>query len=303
MNDFSHMLRVAPSFKHPEVADLSWVIGSCPLVKHAPQLPFQVIGEEWCLDMWNTQLPWLLELDKDPSELIEFLAEHPQKLLGKKFEQLMHFWLLHCSDFEVIATNQQIVQENRTIGEIDFLVHYKPDDCFWHIESACKYYIGIHNHINHRFWIGPNGRDSLQEKWQTLKRQLKLLDSPEGKAFFPKPTERFLFMKGYFFQPFRELGRYSSPLFAHPHHRGGWYMTYPEIKFLSSNQPQWFLLPHERWMSLWEWELEKPLTGDELAHQLYTSPTWNKQAQLVVQCLDGKEISRGFIVPQNVLRG
>lgn len=80
-------------------------------------------------------------------------------------------------------------------------------------------------------------------------------------------------------------------------------MTYPEIKFLSSNQPQWFLLPHERWMSLWEWELEKPLTGDELAHQLYTSPTWNKQAQLVVQCLDGKEISRGFIVPQNVLRG
>lgn len=303
MHDFSHMLRVAPTFEHPEIADLSWVIGSCPLMKHSTQLPFQVIGEEWCLDQWMTHLPWLIDLDKDPSPLHEFLDANPQKLLGKKFEQLLHFWLLNHSDFEIVHVNHQIKREQQTLGEIDFLVHYKPDDLFWHLESACKYYIGVRNNSHQRYWIGPNGRDSLHEKWQTLKRQLRLLDTPEGKTFFAQPTERFLFMKGYFFQPFRELGRFTTPQQAHPHHRGGWYMTFPESKFLSSNQAQWHILSHDRWMSLWQWEIQKPMTGDELAHQLFTSPQWNKQAQLVVQCLDGKEISRGFIIPESVLRG
>ncbi|MGB6034682.1 MAG: DUF1853 family protein, partial [Cryomorphaceae bacterium] len=87
--------------------------------------------------------------------------------------------------FDMVDENIQIIEEKRTIGELDFVVKEIDKERLIHIELAYKFYLldpsisaePINN------WIGPNRNDSLKEKLQKLKRkQFPLLSHPHVKT-------------------------------------------------------------------------------------------------------------------------
>jgi hypothetical protein len=62
--------------------------------------------------------------------------------------------------------NIQVIEDKKTIGEIDFIIEDKNTKQVIHMELAYKFYLfdpSISSEpINN--WIGPNRDDSLQEK-------------------------------------------------------------------------------------------------------------------------------------------
>lgn len=104
--------------------------------------------------------------------------------LGHMVERIVGELLKASGNFKVLHENVQIVENKRTIGEIDFILQEIPTQKIIHLEFAYKFYLfdpGISkNTINN--WIGPNRNDSLIEKIQKLKeRQFPILYRPQAK--------------------------------------------------------------------------------------------------------------------------
>lgn len=102
----------------------------------------------------------------------------PESVLGKRME---HFFACYISQFtseEILLKNQQIIQNKETLGEIDFLLKDTASEEISHVELIFKFYLfdpetGT-SELDHL--IGPNKRDSLNQKLERLqKRQFPLL--------------------------------------------------------------------------------------------------------------------------------
>ncbi len=78
----------------------------------------------------------------------------------------------------MLYENVQLIEDKRTIGEIDFIIEEKHTKQFIHLELAYKFYLYdpeiSSDPINN--WIGPNRNDSLKEKLEKVKnKQFPLL--------------------------------------------------------------------------------------------------------------------------------
>lgn len=142
---------------------------------------------------------------KDLKEL-----DHPRNsVLGKRMESFFEIAIKHSSRYELIASNIQIIEEKRTIGELDFLVFDKESAKPLHIELVYKLYVydpTISPEINK--WIGPNRRDSFAEKLDKLNsRQFPLLYKPAVHNYLEelkldlKGIEQQLCFKAHLFLP------------------------------------------------------------------------------------------------------
>ncbi|PTX42970.1 hypothetical protein C8P64_1493 [Christiangramia gaetbulicola] len=112
--------------------------------------------------------------------------DHPRNsVLGKRMESFFENAIKHSSRYELIASNLQIIEDKRTIGELDFLVFDKECSKPLHIELVYKLYVydpNLSPEINK--WIGPNRRDSFPEKLDKLNsRQFPLLYKPEAQNY------------------------------------------------------------------------------------------------------------------------
>jgi hypothetical protein len=294
-------------FKDDDVADLAWVIGSPPLMDDAAANgQYAIFGEEWYHTQFNLHLDWLKELDVDPTPLKDWLQQEDQKLLGKRFESLLAFWLAHSPSFELLHRNVVFHNEhNNTSGEADFIVKEKESNEVWHIEAACKYYLAHDKSHHWKNWIGPNGHDTLELKMSKVYHQLRIFDKAEGKRFLkehdlPKPNS-FLWMKGYFFHHYRLLEGAVPPKDAHRHYGGGWYIYEHELPLFKSDFAQWLLLPKERWISRVHLKGEVAvLSGNEMIEHVRQFIRKHAKAVMIVQVEDREEstveVSRGFVV-------
>lgn len=298
MNDLLRKIKSVP-----DLVDLAWAIGSTPLISKAPIESAYAFGHVWCQEQLASHEGFLFDLLHQPEHLIEYMQNSPSPLLGKRFERLLSFWFENSPQFEKVLENLQIFDGKTTLGEVDFLVKNLETNELWHIEAACKYYFGAKNANHYSHWLGPNGKDSLEQKWQTLKNQLRIFESEQGKRLLqqfglPKPKS-ILMLKGYFFQPFHLLGHYATPRHSHSQHNAGWYISEKEISALHGQLNQWHVLKHPHWLGPSFAADGELMAGSELVDLVLAKPL--KQAMLVAQVIEETEISRGFILPKHLV--
>lgn len=208
------MTAVLPSFRHPQVRQLAWAIGSTPLLQRDPSWVSATESQAFYADA----LPLLRSLDQDPALLLQFIAESKSQRRGHYFERLLAFWFTHSPYFDLIAAQHQVFENERTVGEFDFVVLNKRSGQTEHWEVAVKYFLGIAGK-QWLSWIGPNPKDSLGKKTQKLEQQAKLGSRAGGQQVLrdlnlSAVTSR-VFLKGYLFRHLSmpsSLRPYATPV-------------------------------------------------------------------------------------------
>ncbi|MEO0727113.1 MAG: DUF1853 family protein [Bacteroidota bacterium] len=98
--------------------------------------------------------------------------------LGHLAEKVVSILIKSSTNYEVLYENIQLVENKRTIGEIDFILSNQDTKQLVHLELAYKFYLYDPSiaAATIKNWIGPNRNDSLQEKLDKLKnKQFPLL--------------------------------------------------------------------------------------------------------------------------------
>ncbi|MFK7799823.1 MAG: DUF1853 family protein [Aureispira sp.] len=118
------------------------------------------------LHLWQVQMP-------------------PRLVLGKRAEYFLYYYLQQQQDISILTHNLQIIEQKRTIGELDFLYYNKQEQQSYHLEQVYKFYIYCPSAEQQDLeaWIGPNKKDSLVQKLDKLRsRQFPLLHHPATQA-------------------------------------------------------------------------------------------------------------------------
>jgi len=98
--------------------------------------------------------------------------------LGHLAEKVVSILIKTSRNYNVLHENVQIIDNKKTIGELDFIVKELQTNKITHIELAYKFYLydPIISKVEIHNWIGPNRNDTLKQKVEKLtSRQFPLL--------------------------------------------------------------------------------------------------------------------------------
>ncbi|TXD84044.1 DUF1853 family protein [Subsaximicrobium wynnwilliamsii] len=208
----------------------------------------------------NTALLWQGDAIRQLQQLDihDYQATFLRKLerplrLGQLAERFVFNQLDALKDFEILAENLQIQDQKRTVGELDALLLKGSQPI--HLEMVYKFYLydatlGL---TETQKWIGPNRRDSLEEKLDKLqKQQLPLLHSefcrPILEKLNLKPTQfqQKVLFKAQLFVPYQNESGFDS---LNPGCVKGFYLypnqlrEFTDSKFHIPPKMDWFLEP------------------------------------------------------------
>ena len=237
----------------PAVRDLAWVIGSPGLLEAShPAYLGRIVDDAWCAAQLRACAPWLAALDLSPLTLHDFIAARPTRRLGHYFETLISFWLMQMPDTQLIATNLQVQNEQRTLGEYDFL--YRDANCsVCHWEAAVKFYLQADPSHEQSSFIGPGTRDRLDLKLdRVFQHQLLLGNSAAGQQALPediKLDRAQAFIKGYLFYHATPFSNTPVAGVSASHLSGWWVRHSLENIPQTSATSRWAILPRMRWLS------------------------------------------------------
>lgn len=103
------------------------------------------------------------------SKLPRTLEFSPSMVLGKRMELFFQYYVTHFSHEEVLAHNEQVIFEKKTLGELDFILKNSVSGEISHVELVYKFYLYVPEIPgDQKCWIGPNQRDSFPEKLTRL---------------------------------------------------------------------------------------------------------------------------------------
>lgn len=293
------------TLRDPTVRDLAWVIASPGLLEAShPAYHGQVVDDAWCSAQLQACAAWLNALDLSPVELHNFIAARPTRRLGHYFEALIKFWLTHMPNTQIIATNLQVQDEQRTLGEYDFL--FRDDSaaaCHW--EAAVKFYLQHEPLAEQRSFIGPGTRDRLDLKLERVfQHQLVLGHTHAGQRALPQGLQldkTQAFIKGYLFYHASCLGRLAISGISAAHLCGWWVRHTLENLPQASAGSRWIILPRLRWLA----PARLPddalvMTYATLGSKLDEHFSSSKESVLVFEMTrvadEWQEKSRGFVV-------
>jgi hypothetical protein len=290
----------------PAVRDLAWVIGSPGLLEASyPAYDGKVVNDAWCSAQLQACNSWLTTLDLSPLALHSFIAARPTRRLGHYFETLIKFWLTHMPDTQIIATNLQVQDKLRTLGEYDFLFRDASTTvCHW--EAAVKFYLQLEPMAEQRAFIGPGARDRLDLKLgRVFQHQLTLGHTLAGQSALPpgiKLHKMQAFIKGYLFYHASSVNKISAPGVSAAH-LSGWWVRHTVDKIpQASADSHWIILPRLRWLApAREAEDAKVLSFTALGSHLNKHFSLSSDAVLLFEMTRSTtgawhEISRGFVV-------
>lgn len=293
-------------WRHREVRDLAWVIGSPPLLTQ-PGWPDSGDCRHWL----SCSQDWLATLDADPAALLGFLAEARDHRLGHAVERLLCFWLSWPDNpcYRLVAHQVAIREDGRTLGELDFVVRSMATGQLEHWEIAVKFFLGIAPGGRLRDWVGPGLRDRLDLKVaRLLTHQLPLARTPRARAVLAGlpgadgdglSASRAL-VKGCLFYPLdADLPSWQPHGTASDHLHGWWATQADFLRRFAETGLAWSLLPKAHWLT--------PLTAGEAPDdQRWMSPAEliarlsdgsQRAVMAVIGCRDGREVTRGFVAP------
>ena len=171
-------------YKTQEVRDLVWVIYSpsllstdtCVSTDIELDFPFEISVDKLFFE----------QLDQDPTALIEYIEQNKTARLGLYFENLLAYYFINHSSYELIIKGLQVQGKKGTIGEFDFIVKKVETNQIYHIETAVKFFLQYHeaqadNSWSH--WIGPGCRDRFDLKLNKLiEKQCRLSELPASQV-------------------------------------------------------------------------------------------------------------------------
>jgi len=268
---------------HPLVRDLAWVL----LVPDLIRMPWPGRPGRDILGLADDERAarWLDTLEAWPQPLERCIGKALKGRMGLYHERLWQFLLAWAPGTELLAHNLRILEDKRTLGELDLLYREEDSETIVHLEVAIKFYLGLTegpgDAESQARWIGPGGADSLAGKREHLHRhQLRLAEHPaareaivarlgESRVGADRPlrlTPRVA-IPGVLFTPWhRPL---PPPREATPDHlRGHWLFWHDWHRFRASlprgTQGTWLTKPH--WLALPR--TESLVALDELATRL-----------------------------------
>jgi len=282
------------------------VIKSPTMLKgNIPEHP--IFSDQDCDDVFGKALDKLHQLEEDPAPLLSYLKQLSSHRVGRYFEALIHFWLEHLTEFEVIASNLQLKDGKRTLGEIDFL--FRGNEQIIHWETAVKYFLQLTPNCQEHEFIGPNTSDNLASKREHLfKKQLPRSTQENLNRELDNLTEtnsiqRQAFVKGWLF--YRELYETDNDCLStlNPHHLRGFWIRHDQEKLPEHTEDAlWTVLTKPYWLAPRLAPSSNGLLSRAKLIDLLQSHFSSKQAPILVAqlkpCDSGYlETLRGFIVP------
>ena len=105
--------------------------------------------------------------------------------LGHLAERIVSGLIKSSTNYKVLYENIQLIENKKTLGEIDFIIENEDTHQHIHLELAYKFYL-FDPSISSEFinnWIAPNRNNSLQGMLRKLKgKQFPLLYHPAAQA-------------------------------------------------------------------------------------------------------------------------
>ena len=291
------------------VRDLAWVIASPGLLQpDYPDYQGCVVDDAWCAQELNRAVEWLGALDRVPLALHQFIAARPTRRLGHYFETLIAFWLTHTADTEIISTNLQVQDQERTRGEYDVIFrNANAEVCHW--EAAIKFYLQVDVSAEQKAFIGPGTRDRLDLKLsRVFNHQLLLGQTMAGQHALPphiKLDKAQAFIKGYLFYHASSQVNIEIQGVSPAHLRGWWARHSIEDIPKNSTESRWIILPRLGWLAPARVEGNTQMMDEaELGSHLTLHFESNSDAVLIFEMKRSatgcyQEISRGFVVCKN----
>lgn len=190
-------------YRHAAVRQLAFAVASPNILQQLPS-ELEIIH---CFELHQPQIwqqhyqayqPRLQQLDQDPSELIQFLAQLKSTRLGLRFEMLIWFWLRDHDyhPYRLLGHSIQKIEGPKTLGELDFLLLNTETQRIEHWEVALKYYLGEAD-LKLQHWYGLNRADKLQRKLNHFtQKQFQFSDALD----YPIQT-RIAVLKGQLYLP------------------------------------------------------------------------------------------------------
>ena len=206
--------------------------------------------------LWKKDAVYGLYQVEIEQKIISFDVKIDEHLrLGKYIERFVSFQLQQEKSIKIISENIQIQHDKITIGEIDciLLKDQKPI----HLEVIYKFYLYDstvgNSEIEH--CIGPNRRDSLEQKLTKLKeKQLPLLYTNECKPYLKElnvraaKIEQQVYFKAQLFLPYQQQNIQLTTLnqacvvgfYIHQQELA----EFTECKFYIPNKKNWLTTPN-----------------------------------------------------------
>ncbi len=240
-------------YRHRCVADLAWAVSSPPLLAGQPG-DCRWFSHDWYLEQYRQIAGQLDRLDRDPARLEALLAAQKDQRLGNYFETLWSFALEMTPRYSLVERNLQIVDGQRTLGEIDFIVRDHETGRLAHWELAIKFYLGVGNTVGYDAWHGPGKKDRLDLKIDhLLGRQTLLSSHPVAQAELRRRgiviDDCAVILKGRLFYPWQRGGPEHFPRSANPSHLGGAWLTRRQIVDAYGVDAQFVPLIRSGWMA------------------------------------------------------
>ena len=268
--------------RNQEANNIVWAVKSPPLISSKDKIWPEA---DWFRD-------W---------EVKAFRSEslNPNQKLGLYFEKTLHEWIEKEPKLVLLAHNLVVSSKRRTLGEFDLIV--RNENSVEHWEIAVKFFLGIRNRKNIGHWIGPNPRDTLERKLDSLEnRQIRLGDNPHAKRILEqkdiKIDSRRIIFKGRLFYPYKmfKMSRFEFPKDINLSHEKGWWLRWEELDSQKELKNSSFkLLEKREWLAqLKNIDTEEIISFDELKERCASNFT--SHVAIIVGART--ELSRGFVV-------
>lgn len=309
-------------FRHPAVRDLAWVMRSPSLVIACRDAASEFISDEYCASVYESNTDWLQQLDRSPADLLEFLSRRPCSRLGYYFEDLVAYWLKQRISDGYFESHIKVSENNRDVGEFDFL--FRHNNCYFHWETAVKFYLYWRNNSAKVTWFGPNANDTLEKKLdKLLSHQIRMSELAESKTILQNRgievanLDAGIFLKGYLFYPLEQdladIKFMAAKCQISPDHLTGWWVSVDKLsdsvfEALSGDSLGWQTLPRRKWLAPQVYhpdEASKRLQSNlEVVESLQKHFRESGESRMIAgYAADSegcwREQTRGFVVSQN----
>lgn len=231
-------------------------------------------------------------------ELEERAGSSGSQRLGIYFEDLWAFAFTHHPDYKLQAHNLPLRDSGRTLGALDFVVQHLPSDTTEHWEIAVKFYL----QVDGEHWVGPGLRDRLDIKLARMREhQLPIARSPQAQQLLIRQgiqiARQWTLMPGRLFRPLR--GKLPPPpVDINALSADYWWATAEQFTLeFSTRRWLWTPLAKHTWLADWGYSVSTEFSCEKLAERLLFGEQHSPVC--VAGLTNGKEVSRGFIVPKN----